>query len=72
MITLPSAEIIMGAQANEVVDGYTLKNIELEYETIDSEDLAHESSSKYNFGRSLVYEHITHVKALSWNTQSDL
>ncbi len=72
MITLPSAEIIMGAQANEVVDGYTLKNIELEYETIDSEDLAHESSSKYNFGRSLVYEHITHVKALSWNKDSTI
>ena len=72
MITLPSAESIMSAQANEIVDGYTLENLELEYETIDSQDLARESSSKYDLGRSLVYEHITHVKALSWSKDSTI
>ena len=70
IITLPSAESIMSAQTNETVDGYTLENIELEYETIDNQDLAQESSSKYNLGRSLVYEHITHVKALNWSKDS--
>ena len=40
----------------------TLKNIELEYETKDNQDLSQESSSKYDLRRSLVYEHITHVK----------
>ena len=70
IITLPSAESIMSAQPGETVDGYTLENIELEYETIDNQDLAQESSSKYDLGRSLVYEHITHVKALNWNKDS--
>jgi hypothetical protein len=70
IITLPSAESIMSAQTNETVDGYTLENIELEYETIDNQDLAQESSSKYDLGRSLVYEHVTHVKALNWSKDS--
>ncbi len=45
MITLPSGEIIMSAQTGETVDGYTLENLELEYETIDSQELAHGSNS---------------------------
>ncbi len=45
-ITLPSAESIMSAQTGENVEGYTLENIELEYETIDNQDLAQESSSR--------------------------
>ena len=71
-ITLPSAQSIMSAQTGETVDGYTLENLELEYETIDSQELAHENSSKYDLGRSLVYEHITHVKALSWSKDSTI
>ncbi len=70
IITLPSAEGIMSAQTGENVDGYTLENIELEYETIDNQDLAQESSGKYDTGRSLVYEHITHVKILNWSKDS--
>ena len=70
IITLPSAESIMNAQTGETVDGYTLENIELEYETIDNPELAQESSGKYDTGRSLVYEHITHVKTLNWNKDS--
>ncbi len=58
-ITLPSAESIISAQTGENVDGYTLENLELEYETIDSQELAQESSNKYDLGRSLVYQHIT-------------
>ncbi|CAB3997576.1 Hypothetical predicted protein [Paramuricea clavata] len=38
-ITLPKADKIMVAQANEKVEGYTLKNIHLEYETIENEEL---------------------------------
>ncbi len=51
MITLPRAESIMSAQSGENVDGYTLENLELEYETIDSQELAQESSSKYDLGK---------------------
>ena len=72
IITLPYAESIMSAQTNETVDGYTLENIELEYETIDHQNLAQESSSKYDTGRSLLYKHITHVKALNWSKDSTI
>ena len=71
IITLPSAESIMSAQTGETVNGYTLENLELEYETIDNQNLAQESSGNYDLGRSLVCEHIiTHVKTLSWNKDS--
>ncbi len=60
IIMLPSAESIMSAQTGENIDGYTLENIELEYETIDNQDT----------GRSLIYEHITHIKALNWSKDS--
>ncbi len=43
----------------------------MEYETIDNQDLAQESS-KYDTGRSLVYEYITYVKALNWNKDSTI
>ena len=33
-ITLPSASEIMKAQSGEAVEGYSLENLELEYETI--------------------------------------
>ncbi len=72
IITLPSAESIMSAQNGENVDGYTLENIELEYETIDNQNLAQESSSKYDTRRSLVWEHITHIKALNWSKDSTI
>ena len=72
MITLPSAESIMSAQTGENVDGYTLENLELEYETIDSQELAQEISSKYDLGRSPVYEHITHIKTLNWSKDSTI
>ena len=47
-----------------------LENIELEYKTINNQNLVQESSSKYNTRRSLMYEHITHVKALNWSKDS--
>ena len=72
IITLPSAESIMSAPIGEIVDGYTLENLELKYETTDSQELAQESSSKYDLGRSLVYDHVTHVKALNWSKDSTI
>ena len=43
-ITLPSASDIMKAQSGEAVAGYSLENIELEYETIENQDLANHTT----------------------------
>ena len=45
----------MVAQSGESVGGYTLENLELEYETIENLDLAEEVLSKYSEGRSLSF-----------------
>ena len=71
-ITLPSAESIMKAQEGETIGGYTLENLELEYETIDSQELAQDSTAKYENGRSLVYDHVTHVKTINWGKDSTI
>ncbi|CAB3981820.1 Hypothetical predicted protein [Paramuricea clavata] len=61
-VTLPKADKIMVAQVNEKVEGYTLKNIHLEYETIENEKLAKRVNEGYDTGRSLSYEHTTLLK----------
>ncbi|CAB4025257.1 Hypothetical predicted protein [Paramuricea clavata] len=40
VITLPQASEIMNAQGGETVDGYSLENLELEYESIENVNLA--------------------------------
>jgi hypothetical protein len=43
----------MNAQGGENVEGYTLENVELEYESIDNIGLARKVESQYNVGRKL-------------------
>ena len=52
-ITLPKPEKIMKAQTNEAVGEYKLTDMHLEYEIIESEDLAERVRGEYNVGRSL-------------------
>jgi hypothetical protein len=66
-VTLPKADKIMVAQANEKVEGYTLKNLHLEYETIENEELAKRVNEGYEVGRSLSYEHTTLLKTTVWS-----
>jgi hypothetical protein len=66
VITLPKAEEIMNAQANEKVTGYSLGNIELEYESIDSPALAKEVESLYDGQHQLSFEHVTLKKTVEW------
>ena len=66
-ITLLKADKIMVGQANEKVEGYTLKNIHLEYETIENEELAKRVNEGYETGRSLSYEHTTLLKTTVWS-----
>ena len=71
-ITLPSASDIMTAQSGEAVAGYSLENIELEYETIENQDLANHTTESYEIGRSLSFEHVTLMKTTEWDKDSTL
>ena len=62
IITLPKASDFMVAQSGESVVGYTLENLELEYETVENQELASYVISGYESGRSLSYEHATLMK----------
>ena len=68
VITLPEADEIMSAQGGEAVEGYTLKNIELEYESIDNIDLARKAENLYGSER----EHATLMKKTEWSKDSTI
>jgi hypothetical protein len=72
VITLPAADEIMNAQGGENVEGYTLENIELEYESIDNTELARKVESQYNAGRKLSFEHVILMKKTEWSKDSTI
>ena len=69
-ITLPKASDIMIAQSGESAGGYTIENLELEYETVENQDIPTEVMSLYETGRSLSYEYVTLMKATEWSRDS--
>ena len=71
-ITLPSASEIMKAQSGEAVEGYSLENLELEYETIENQELANEATEIYETGKSLDFDHVTLMKTTEWDKDSTL
>ena len=71
-ITLPQASEIMKAQTGEAVEGYTLENIELEYETIENQELANDATEIYEVGKSLDFDHVTLMKTTEWDKDSTL
>ena len=71
-ITLPSASDIMKAQSGEAVEGYSLENIELEYETIENQELANEATEVYELGKSLDFDHVTLMKTTEWDKNTTL
>jgi hypothetical protein len=72
VITLPTATEIMNAQGGESVEGYTLENIELEYESIDNIDLARKAEGLYGSERELSFEHATLMKKTEWSKDSTI
>ena len=56
-ITLaPASQVVKGSDTSQLI--YTLKNIELVYETIHSVTLANEAESVYNLGKEFAYDHV--------------
>ena len=72
IITLPPVNEIMEAQSVQKVQGYTLENIELEYETIDNSQIAVDITKRYMVGRSLSFEHVTMLKSVEWGKDTTI
>ena len=72
VITLPKASDIMKAQSGQSVAGYSLENLELEYETIENSDLTQQVLEKYTMGRSLSFNHVTLMKTVEWDKDATL
>ena len=69
-ITFPKSGKIMKAQANKTVGNYTLTDMQLEYEIIESEELADRVRGEFNVRRSLGYDCTTLLKTLPWSIDS--
>ena len=69
-IRFPKSGKNMKAQGNETVGNYTLTYMRLEYEIIESEELADGVRGTFNVGRSLGYDYMTLLKTLSWSKDS--
>ena len=67
IITLPKSDQILVAQSGETRGDYELKNLQLEYETIDNQGIADAVSAMFTVGRSLSYNHITLFKTPVWD-----
>lgn len=65
-IALPESMDVLVKQTGQVAAEYSLENLELEYETMMNEDLASEISSIFSQGKSLIYEHVTMFKRITW------
>ena len=72
IITLPKASEIMVAQSGQSVAGYSLENLELEYESTENLDLANEVLTHYSQGRSLSFNHVTLIKTVEWDKDATL
>ena len=62
----------MKAQTGENIEGYVLENIELEYETIENQDIANDATEIYEHGKSLDFDHVILMKTTEWDKDSTL
>ena len=63
-IRLPSSDELLDVQSSQTKGEYILKNCELEYQTIESKELASGVQSGYKIGVKLDFEDVCHVKAM--------
>ncbi len=65
VLSLPSASEVMVAQSGESVEGYSLKDMNLTYETIKSSDLYSQALSEYAY-TDFPFGHITYSRMSNW------
>ena len=69
-IKLPESNKIMNAQSGDSVGDYKLTDINLEFETIEGEELATSVKDGFEVGRQLWYDYTTLLKTLEWSKSS--
>ena len=69
-IKLPEASKIMVAQTGQSVGSYKLTDMNLEFETIEGEDLANSIIEEFKIGRNLFFDYTTLLKPLKWRKDS--
>ena len=63
-IRLPASDDILNVQSSQTKGKYTLKNCELEYQTVKSSKLASRVEENYRSGTKLDFEDVCHVKTI--------
>ena len=61
-IKLPQAKSIMVAQSGENVEGYRITDINLEFQSIEGEEIAKDTRGKYDIGRQLWFDRVQLLK----------
>ena len=64
----PAGSVVRGSDPTKL--GYELSNIQLEYEVIQSKELAEKSMLNYLNGKRFIYEKVTHrISSISRNKE---
>ena len=61
----PASQVVRGSDPSKLV--YKLENIQLEYETIRSKQLADEATSTYTNGKEFAYDYVMHDRVVPDN-----
>ena len=69
-IKLPEASKVMVAQTGQSVGSYKLTDMNLEFETIEGEELANSVKEGFIIGRHLWYDYTYLLKTLEWRKDS--
>ena len=70
-IRLPASDDILNVQSSQTKGKYTLKNCELEYQTVKSSELAGRVRDNYRSGTKLDFEDVYHVKTMQILTSDE-
>jgi len=70
-LTLAGAEHVVKNDTDPTKLKYKLTNIQLEYEMINSPNLAHEADREYLSGKAFAYDHVHREKVIPINKGSD-
>ena len=69
LVLAPASQVVRGSDASKL--GYKLKNIQLEYEVIESKFLAKEAVSTYNSDKEFAYDFVMREKVVPIARGSD-
>ena len=72
VIKLPESEEIMVAQSGQKKEEYKLKDINLEFETVEGMAISRETSALFQKGRYLYYDYTKFLNKVTWSKDSTI